>query len=70
MVSKLTPLRFADNAAGDLDAAIVRGLQYIDDEWAIHNWSGVRSELYGKTAIKGWGVSPDAFVQVMRASKL
>ena len=37
---------------------------YIEEEWAAHNWRAVRFTGYGNTAMKGFGMSPDAYTQM------
>jgi carnitine O-acetyltransferase len=47
-----------------VQAAISQAEAYVEEEWAVHRWRAVRSERFGKEAIKRWGFSPDAFAQV------
>lgn len=37
---------------------------YIEEEWAAHNWRAVRFLGYGNSAMKGFGMSPDAYTQM------
>ena len=45
-------------------AEIAEAEAYIEAEWAAHNWRAVRFTGYGNSAMKGFGMSPDAFTQM------
>lgn len=48
----------------DIASDIADAEAYIASEWEAHNWRAVRFTGYGNTAMKGFGISPDAYVQM------
>ena len=47
-----------------MEKDIAEAEAYIAQEWADHNWRAVRFLGYGKEAMKGFGMSPDAYAQM------
>jgi carnitine O-acetyltransferase len=45
-------------------AEIAEAEVYIEEEWTAHNWRAVRFTGYGNSAMKGYGMSPDAYTQM------